>query len=432
VATEFIRTFALKAHRMVEFDEKTLLRDQIRILETKIGRQVFQLKGLMSVTQAINENVGAEGLFKMLGRFLSFEMQIGSFALLFREGTQWNIVAHHAADTTQFDSEALAPIIDLHGAGTRKLVREKTHPFVAPFEYGLKVMHKDIPLAYLLMANLRKEDDLVSQLDFVTAVTNVVAVAIENKRLFKEQIKQKLINREVELAAGIQQSLIPHRLPSGKFYEMGSVYRPHFAVGGDYYDVIEFPDGKVTFCIADITGKGVAAALLMANFQANFNALVPRTNNLEEIVREMNAAVYRVTEGDRFITLFIGQYNPTSRTLEYVNAGHTPPVVINDQRVSRLRSGSTILGWLPELPFLEIGSIELEPETLLFTYTDGLTDVCNSKGEDFSDGLLSDFLLRHLSKPINEINSLLIQHIERFKGDAPYPDDITVLSCRIH
>ncbi|MFN7326407.1 MAG: PP2C family protein-serine/threonine phosphatase [Chitinophagales bacterium] len=427
-----MRTFAGKGHCMVEFDEKTLLRDQIRVLETKIGRQVFQLKGLMSVTQAINENVGAEGLFEMLGRFLSFEMQVGSFALLFREGNQWKMVAQHEANAAHFDSDSLSPLIDLHGAGTRKLIKEREHPFIAPFEYGLKVMHKDIPLAYLLMANLRQPDDLVSQLDFVTAVTNVVAVAIENKRLFKEQIKQKLINREVELAAGIQQSLIPHRLPSGAFYEMGSVYRPHFAVGGDYYDVIEFPDGKITFCIADITGKGVAAALLMANFQANFNALVPRTSNLEEIVREMNAAVYRVTEGDRFITLFIAQYNPLTRTLEYVNAGHTPPVVISDQQVSRLRSGSTILGWLPELPFLEIGSIQVNPDTLLFSYTDGLTDVCNPKGEDFSDHLLAEFLLRHLSKPINEINSLLIQHIERFKGDAPYPDDITVLSCRIH
>ncbi len=415
---------------MADFDEMRNILARIQGLENKIGRQVFQLKGLMSVTQAINENVGADALFEMLGRFLSFEMQIRRFTLLFREGNVWKIVSNSGADTRAFNATEISPVLASHGPGTKKLT-DAEHPFIGQFEYGLQVMHKSIPLAYLLMADFHSDDDVVSQLDFVTAVTNVVAVAIENKRLFKEQVNQKLINREVELAAEIQQALVPRRLPSGDKYEMSSIYKPHFAVGGDYYDVVEFPDNKVAFCIADITGKGVSAALLMANFQANFHALVPRRPSLEEIVHEMNAAVFRVTDGDRFITLFLGKYDIETHTLHYINAGHTPPFLIMDGEVVRLCNGTTVLGWMPELPFLEIGGVCLTSDALLFTYTDGLTDVRNAAGEDFSEDMVLEFLQKNAHLPAKDINTLLLQEVEAFKGDEPYPDDITVLSCRI-
>lgn len=415
---------------MADFDEMRNVLARIQALENRIGRQVFQLRGLMSVTQAINENVGADALFEMLGRFLSFEMQIRRFMLLFREGNVWKIVSNHGSDLTHFNADELTPILAAHGSGTKKLT-DAAHPFVKQFEYGLQVMHKSTPLAYLYMAEFHSDDDVVGQLDFVTAVTNVVAVAIENKRLFKEQVNQKLINREVELAAEIQQALVPRRLPSGLNYEMSSIYKPHFAVGGDYYDVVEFPDDKVAFCIADITGKGVSAALLMANFQANFHALVPRRPSLEEIVHEMNAAVHRVTDGDRFITLFIGKYDLNTHTLHYINAGHTPPFLIMDGEVIRLSNGTTVLGWMPELPFLEIGGICLTTDALLFSYTDGLTDVCNAAGDDFSEEMLTQFLKENAHLPAKELNTKLLKHVEDFKGDMPYPDDITVLSCRI-
>jgi phosphoserine phosphatase RsbU/P len=422
--------FAPRFCIMTDFDDMRNVLARIQALENKIGRQVFQLKGLMSVTQAINENVGAVDLFEMLGRYLNFEMQISRFSLLFKEGNEWKIVSTLGANNSFFDSEILSPIMATHGTGTRKLQQGK-HEFIDQFEYGLQVMHKNTPLAYLFMAGFKQTDDVVAQLDFVTAVTNVVAVAIENKRMFKEQFNQRIFNREVELAAEIQKALVPRRLPQCDAYEMSSIYKPHFAVGGDYYDVVEFSDGKVAFCIADITGKGVSAALLMANFQATFHALVPRRPTLEEIVNEMNAAVHRVTDGDRFITLFLGKYDVDTRTLHYVNAGHTPPFLIMGGEVVRLKNGTTVLGWLPELPFLEIGGVCLTGEALLFTYTDGLTDVRNDKGEDFSDEILLEFLKEHAHLPAKIINEKLLLFVDRFKGDEPYPDDITVLSCRV-
>lgn len=155
---------------------------------------------------------------------------------------------------------------------------------------------------------------------------------------------------------------------------------------------MEFPDGQIAFCIADITGKGVSAALLMANFQANFRALVSRRPALEELVSDMNTAVFNVTKGDKFITFFVAKYNQLPEPSTMSNAGHTPPILLTNGEAIPLKNGCTSLGWLEELPFLEIGGICLTDEAIIFSYTDGLTEVRNSK-EEFGEDSLIEFLL---------------------------------------
>jgi phosphoserine phosphatase RsbU/P len=415
---------------MPEREELEKLQRQLEAIIQEQARQKVQLKGMVYVTQAINENVGADELFEKLGNFLNFEMQLQRHVLLFCEHDEWRLVSHHQADLRSLDLAQIATELTRLGSGRRKLNNEQ-HPFIAQFAYGLQVFHKETPLAYLFMGQLTGEGDVWGQLDIVTAATNVVAVAIENKRMFKEQVNRKVLDHEIVLAAEIQQTLIPSRLPEGQLYGLSSIYRPHFAVGGDYFDVVEFPDGKLAFCIADITGKGMAAALLMANFQANFYSLITRQLSLEETVQGLNAAVHRVTAGDRFITLFLGKYDPATRTLHFVNSGHTPPFLIVGEQVIRLTNGTTILGFLPELPDIDVGGICLTTDATLFTYTDGLTDLRNPAGDDFSDELLEEFLLSHAKLPARTLNARLLDHIDRFRQNQPYPDDITVLTCRI-
>ena len=138
-----------------------------------------------------------------------------------------------------------------------------------------------------------------------------------------------------------------------------------------------------------------------------------------------------MTNGDRFITLFLARYEVRTRTLHYVNAGHTPPLLLSNGEVIPLKNGCTVLGWMPELPFLEIGGVCLTEEAMLFTYTDGLTDVRNDEGEEFSENKLIDFLKQHTQLGAKEINSKLLAHIEAYRGHQPFPDDITVLTCRV-
>ena len=413
---------------MSELQEIKRTLSRIEKLEREVSLKQLQINSLLIITQAINENISADGLFKMYNSFLRWEIEIRKMALYFKEAGSWKCMTALGVPDTLLDMDVN---LELNRYRTRQGLENADHPLIREFDLVIPVMHKEVPIAYTFLGGFSNEDDVHNKVQFVTAITNVVSVALENKRLFKQQLRQEVVNRELEVAAEIQRTLVPARLPSSKNYQLHSIYKPHFAVGGDYYDVVEFSDGKIAFCIADITGKGVSAALLMANFQANFHALISRRPSLEEIVHELNAAMWRVTQGDKFITLFLAKYDSVDRTLHYVNAGHTPPLLLSNGEVIPLRNGCTSLGWLPELPFLEIGGICLTDEAMIFSYTDGLTDVRNKAGEDFGEEHLIEFLRHHSDLSAKELNTRLMAHVDIFRERQPYPDDITVLSCRV-
>ncbi|MCS7035731.1 MAG: PP2C family protein-serine/threonine phosphatase [Saprospiraceae bacterium] len=400
----------------------------IEQLERELSLKKLQLNNLLTLTQAINENVPAAELYRMYCDFLHWHIGIAKVALFFKENGRWQCVQSVGIpeeDVRRYDmSEELPRFV------TNTRVNGDTHPFVQQFDLVLPVMHKREPIAYAFWSEVPGED-AYSKLQIAITITNVLAVAIENKRLFKNQLQQELFNREVQYAAEIQQALVPVRLPSSQHYQLSSIYKPHFAVGGDYYDVFELKDGSLLFCIADVTGKGIPAALLMSNIQATLNALVTRCQSLEEIVTEMNNAIFRVTGGDRFITLFICRYEPRHRSLHYINAGHTPPLLLCEDEVIPLTNGCTILGGLPKLPFLEIGGLCLLRNATLFAYTDGLTDVRNNQGEFFSEERLIPFLKENCHLDARALNTKLLAHVEDFRQQQPLPDDITVLTCKI-
>ena len=277
---------------MPELQEIKRTLSRIEKLEREVNLKQLQINSLLTITQAINENVAADGLFNMYNSFLRWEIGIRKMALFFKEAGKWECMSSSGIEENLLEHDINEELTRFR---TKQGLESSNHPLIREFDLVIPVMHKNEPIAYAFIGGFGDDDDVYNKVQFVTTITNVIAVAIENKRLFKQQLRQEVLNREVEVAAEIQRTLVPSQLPSGKYYQLSSIYKPHFAVGGDYYDVVEFPDGNIAFCIADITGKGVSAALLMANFQANFHALITRRPTLEEIVHEMNAAVHRVT-----------------------------------------------------------------------------------------------------------------------------------------
>jgi sigma-B regulation protein RsbU (phosphoserine phosphatase) len=265
----------------------------------------------------------------------------------------------------------------------------------------------------------------------ITTITNVIAVAIENKRLFRRQLEQERLEADLDLGAKVQSMLIPKKLPNKDAYEISTIYRPKLGVGGDYYDYIEFDNGKLVFCIGDFTGKGVSAALLMANFQANFHTLIRKHTDLREFVSEINDAVYRITNGERFVTFFVAEYDVHRHTLRYVNAGHPPPVLIYEQGIKLLSEGTLVLGSIDELPMLEVGEVDLPTQALVVTYTDGLTDIQNPAGETFDEDILYQYCRRQHGRSADSFNRALNAKLDEFRQNTSYPDDLTVLTCRI-
>ncbi|MGB3802238.1 MAG: PP2C family protein-serine/threonine phosphatase, partial [Lewinella sp.] len=202
-------------------------------------------------------------------------------------------------------------------------------------------------------------------------------------------------------------------------------------VGGDYFDFREFTDGKLVFCIGDFTGKGVSAALLMANFQANFHTLIRKRTDLRDFVAEINESVYRITNGERFVTFFVAEYDRTAHQLRYVNAGHPPAVLVSENHFELLEKGTTVLGSIETLPVLEVGVVDLPPQALIVTYTDGLTDLQSAAGETFEEEILYQFARRQYYRSAHHFNDNLQARLEDFRQEKSYPDDLTILTCRI-
>jgi sigma-B regulation protein RsbU (phosphoserine phosphatase) len=294
-------------------------------LEKELSLKQLQIKSLLTITQAINDNISAEDLFNMYKSFLSWEMAVSKMALYIKEEEDW-----FCASTINFDQNQF-PGIAASFEQFRRLYTVKEHdvPPISEFDIVIPVYHKDTAIAYALIGGIREQEDLYNKIQFITTITNIIAVAIENKRLFNVTINREKLKKEMELASGVQQMLIPDQLPKTAQFEIDSIYKPHFNVGGDYFDYIPFGPDKFAVCIADISGKGVSAALLMANFQAIIQSLIHQYRDLETFVIALNEAVLRITKGERFITFVIAEVDLKKFEIKYVNCGHFPPFIFD-------------------------------------------------------------------------------------------------------
>ena len=362
---------------------------------------------------------------------MNSQLKVEKFALLIHEHN-WKCALLFGTDKTFRDIDLANILGELNKLHRQEL---KEDLWVKTFETILPVYHKDQLLAYALVGGLsgsviRKKNELTN---FIQTITNLIVVAIENNHMANERVRQAGIRKELELAAQMQTMLFPVHLPRGSQYEIHATYLPHQEVGGDYYDFIRISEDEFIFCMADVSGKGIPAALLMSNFQANLHALVKHNDSLPELVKQLNEKVYKSAKGEKFITFFIGRYNSRTRELHYVNAGHNPPFLIHDKVVYMLNDGSTGLGMFESLPFVNPGKVFIPANAVLHCYTDGVTDVENDDEREFGMERLREFFTgnKNLSN-LEELHGKLISSLAAFRQTKNYTDDITLLSCLFH
>lgn len=393
-------------------------------LENELSLKQLQITSLLNITQSINENLPQEELFNMYKSFLTWELSIERVALFVKDGTSWQLVIDHNNDP-QLDLSILPALFIKY----KRLhtIKKDDHQALQSYEFIIPVYHKSDPIAFSLIKGVKKGEDIFNNIQFITSITNIVAVAIENKRLVRNQIIQE---KEWELAKEVTRMLIPEDMPEGKEFSLANVYRPHYKVGGDYIDYLWFSESKLCFCIADVSGKGIAAAMIMANFQALVQNLGQQYKDLETLVLVLNQAVSRITKGEKYLTFFIAAADFKNKKLHYVNAGHIPPVLYQNGKILELKATTTIIGHFDTLPEIKEAVVDLVPGTVLMAYTDGLTDVKNAKDIHFSTDQLKSFLLTHIknkpSKICHEIMAEAIRHGE----NTEFPDDIAIMSFK--
>ncbi len=388
------------------------------------------MNSLLEITQAINKNSSANVLFEMLEVILNVHLKIGKVRLLIREGQHFYCASRFGgefenAKTLQQTCQALSDYKNITALKTN------TDALLNKYEYFVPVLHKDEFLAFVLIGDFDTGHELLgNDLNFVETLINVIVVALENKKLFKERVDRERLQRDMELAVEVQGMLIPRSLPKTGSVEVGATYLPNQNIGGDYFDFIKLGPEEFLWCIADASGKGVSAALLMANLQASLRAWSSVESDLVKVTERLNEIVVSNTNGERFITLFLGLYNERTRELRYVNAGHNPPILITEKKVKFLKEGTTIIGAFDKLPSVRVGTEILSPGTLIFNYTDGLVESAN---EDvyISDDELVDHLMKNRSLSVDDLNEAILRNIQLSNNARMNSDDITILSIRI-
>lgn len=269
-----------------------------------------------------------------------------------------------------------------------------------------------------------------ADLRLLTSLANVAAAKIQNARLMAEAAEKKQMDREFALAREIQQRLLPENPPEIPGYELYGSNIPSRQVSGDYFDFRTRSDGKTYATIADVCGKGVGPALLMASLQASFHAWADELVPVAQMTGRLSEAISRRTGPDRFITFFLALLDPSTGEVEYTNAGHNPGLLRRrDGSVEELASHGLPLALFPGKPY---GSsrLVLEPGEVLCLYTDGITEANDPKGNEFGMSNLKDFLAGQGEVEAEEIDARLSKALEAHAAGEPFADDRTLVMIR--
>jgi phosphoserine phosphatase RsbU/P len=309
-------------------------------------------------------------------------------------------------------------------------------------ELLLPLAVRDKLLGFISLGPKRSEEPYTgSDVRLLKTVAAQTGLALENANLLvtiaEEIAHRERLNREVEIAREVQERLFPQKLPPIKGLDYAGHCRPALGVGGDYYDFLALPEGKLGIAIGDVSGKGIAAALMMASLQASLRSEATRApENLAAAVASINRLVFEASSSNRYATFFYGQYDPAELKFTYVNAGHNSPMLFRaaSDTIVRLEPGGTVVGLLEEACY-EQGSVYLSPGDVLIAFTDGISEAMDVDDEEWGEEHLIDSVrgskLSSAAPSARELLNSIFADATKFAGIAPQHDDMTLVVLRV-
>lgn len=401
----------------------------------RLKLSTFKLNTLLTITKAINENLPTEELLNRYETILREDLNIGKI-LIYKYDKEWDLILSSGCSDEIIKRISVEE--DLLAHKEISFITASPNPTLRIFDNIIPVVNNNVPIAFVLIGDIDEEKEGVSptikHLHFIQTLSNIIIVAIENIRLVKESLKQEALKKELELASKMQSMLIPDRsvLPHNEKVLVSTFYHPHLEVGGDYYDFIQLNKDEIGFCIADVSGKGISAALLMSNFQANLRALFTTEITLTEIIKKLNERVMASAKGEKFITLFIAKYSYKTRLLEYVNAGHNQPIFYDMEKKEQhfLTEGCVGMGMLEEIPTLKLGKLKIENKSKLLCYTDGLVELVDEEGVSFGTTQIEKNLAN--VKDIDDNINTIIKQQKILEGSTAIFDDISIIGIEFY
>lgn len=421
--------------------QNALTYEDMRRLNRRLDRKVQELNTLFEIGKELNATLETDKIVNLLAYAIMGEMMVQRCLIFLKEEDRIRLAA--SKGLRKEDESALI--------GDDKLLA-----FLATVQQPLAIEEDDedseplhglladrlvavIPMriqnetrgVVVLGEKITKQPFQSDELDFLTTLGNLSMISIENARLFEETLEKQRLEEELLIARDIQKRLLPKACPELENYALAAINLSSRQVGGDYYDCIEMDRHRYALCIADVSGKGVPASLLMANLQAGLHALVQTGLRVEEMVAKINNLIFQNTAYDKFITFFLGILDLRDNTLTSVNAGHNPPFLFHaDGSYELLEQGGLLLGMMPDVPY-EKEMVTLRPGDCLVMFTDGVSEAQNGRGEEFGEERIERCVQEHLGGSAQGILDTLIKAVGDFSKGQPQTDDITVLLLKM-
>jgi sigma-B regulation protein RsbU (phosphoserine phosphatase) len=262
-----------------------------------------------------------------------------------------------------------------------------------------------------------------------TIFASQAALSIENARLLFAAIEKERLDKELQVASEIQNLLIPQTIPESNYLEFAAEYIPCKEIGGDFYDIIQLDKNRHILIVADVSGKGIPGALVVSNMQATLRAFLEYSDDLLSVVSKLNDSIIRGTTADRYITFFMGLYDHQKSSLTYINAGHNPPLLVDNQgEMKELKTGGIFIGFMPWV--YESDMVQFNKDDKLIMYTDGLVEAMNSEEVEFEMSGLKKVIKNNPSLTSLELKDEIRRQISTHTGDMPLTDDYTLLITR--
>jgi sigma-B regulation protein RsbU (phosphoserine phosphatase) len=401
----------------------------VRRLNTILDRKLQELRTLLELVRGFTAVVEPEEVVRMLALTLAGQWTLSRYVVAaWKEGHPPLLRAKGArvTDVDALKQLAMPMRVDALDAGALRdeLLAQKIAALV-PLRTG------DETIGVILLGarpgGLAYSDD---DLEYTRGLSDQAAVALENAWHFRETVEKKKLEKELELAADIQRRLLPATLQEVAGYDVAANTRPARHVGGDYYDAIQRADGRIVYCVADVSGKGIAASLLMSNFQASLRALLSSGVPLAEVVTRMNNLMHASTAANKFVTAIFMDVDPATGHGRVVNAGHNDGVILRaDGTAERLKAGGLAVGLMAGRTYAET-EWQLAPGDLVALYSDGVTEANDPEENEYSIERLIDFLREQGGASADEIVRATYASVDAFADTAPQYDDITMMVVR--
>jgi sigma-B regulation protein RsbU (phosphoserine phosphatase) len=413
--------------------QNSLIVEELKLVNRELDSRIQRLNSLFELSKEFglfseSTKVTRLLIFALIGQFL-----VQKYALLRFEGNDIQVIEPKIPV-----EELLSNIrkIDYYRIDTSLNKEQVALLFPALYSMGIEVIvpmqmqgkTKGLIILGKRISNVGYTD---ADIEFIFSVGSLAIISLENRRLFLEALEKQKLEEELDIAREIQRNLLPQKIPDYKNFDIVGVNVSSKQVGGDYYDIIELENDNCCIAIADVSGKGVPASLLMANMQAFLQVICRQNIPLDTATGLINDLISKNTSDGRFITFFWGILNDVTKTFKYVNAGHNPPLLVRNGTITKLEIGGMILGVMKTMIPYKSESVQLQKDDVLVMFTDGISEAMNKRGEEFSDESLEKISLEMANKSAENILKRIQCEVQNFADGANQSDDITLVVVKV-